>query len=98
MNSYTDNSTLLQRQRDRLEALLNRPTYTAYHPTRIIPLVGRLGKSIVNWMTTGSMPQISKEMQGETEVWRVYDPIAHRTLYFDREETVRAWMDQRYYE
>lgn len=100
MNSYTKSShpTLLDLQRQRFEVLLHHPTNSAYRPGRLTALFKQMGQSLVQWMTTGAMPQISKSIQGDTEVWKVYDPVVNRTLYFDHEDALRVWMDKRYYQ
>jgi hypothetical protein len=99
MNSYTHHTTPLHHQRGGLETLVRQPDYTtAYHPARLGNLLAAVGQRLTNWLTTGSMPHISKKVRGTTEVWRVYDPVADRTLYFDQEEPLRAWMETRYYQ
>lgn len=99
MNSYTDRSVGLEHHRSRLEALIGRTDYTtAYHPKQLGVLLSRVADGVMHWLTTGSMPKISKEMQGETEVWRVYDPVSNRTRYFDNEDGLRVWMEERYYQ
>ena len=101
MDSYTKtpNKTLLDLQRERLEALLlNHPTNTAYRPGRLGQLLSQLGQRLVHWLADGSTPKISKRTNGDTEVWKVYDPVADRTLYFDQEDAVRIWIDERHYQ
>ncbi|MGF1522980.1 MAG: hypothetical protein ACFBSF_11755 [Leptolyngbyaceae cyanobacterium] len=99
MNSYSkpSNVILLDLQRQRLEATLSHSTQTAYRPGRIRELFTWLGTSIVNWLTTGSQPKVSKHVQGDAEFWRVYDPISKHALQFDNEDMLRTWMEQRYY-
>ncbi len=100
MNSYTNssNTSLLDLQRQRFEVLLKHPVNTAYDPGRIGALLENWGQTLVHWLTTGSMPKITKYAQGDTDVWKVYDPMSNRTLYFDHEDALRVWMDQRYYQ
>lgn len=99
MNSFTDRSTLLEHRRSRLEALVGRSNYiTAYHPSQLSRLFSHMFSGIVDWLTKGSMPHISKTMQGDTEVWKVYDPVSNRTLYFEQENALRVWMEERYYQ
>lgn len=99
MNSYMKSSTktLLDLQRERLEILLNQPTNTAYRLGRLGEFFTHLGQGIFNWLATDSTPKISKHVQGDAEVWKVYDPTVNRTLYFSHEDDLRIWMDQRYY-
>ncbi|NER79578.1 MAG: hypothetical protein F6K42_08335 [Leptolyngbya sp. SIO1D8] len=97
--SYTNSSktNLLDLQREHLELLLDQSTNTAYRPGRLSGVLKQLGQNLVHWLTTGSMPQISKQVQGDTEVWKVHDPVVNRTLYFDHEDALRSWLDKRYY-
>ena len=99
MNSYSkpSNTTLLDLQRQRLEELLKYSTDTVYSPSRLRELLTQLGQSIVNWLTTGSMPRVSKHKRGSVEFWRVYDPFSKTVLRFDHEDSLRVWMEQRYY-
>lgn len=97
MNSYTEQSALLE-HRQRLDRLVNPSYTTAYHPSQLGKLLQRLGQSFTNWLTTGSMPRVSRELQGDTEVWKVYDPFSNATRYFDQENDLRVWMEARYYQ
>jgi len=64
MHSFTDHSTLLEHRRSRLEALVGRSDYiTAYHPSQLSRLFSHLFSGMVDWLTQGSMPHISKTMQ-----------------------------------
>ncbi|MGF1460872.1 MAG: hypothetical protein ACFBSG_17820 [Leptolyngbyaceae cyanobacterium] len=97
MHSYTEKSARLEQHRRQLEALVNPPIETtAYHPNRLGQLINRMGKSLVNWLTASPAPQVSKQIQGDVEVWRVYDPISNRTAFFDDEASLRVWMENRY--
>ncbi|WP_204138190.1 hypothetical protein [Halomicronema sp. CCY15110] len=99
MHSYTDNSTQFHSRSHGLGALIGRPRYeTAYHPRQLGRLLSRTSQGLVHWLTTGSMPRVSKEMKGDTEFWRVYDPVSHSTRYFDHEDALRVWMEARYYQ
>lgn len=99
MNSYSkpSNTTLLDLQRQRLEELLDYSGSTAYRPGRLRELLTQLGQCVVGWLTTGSMPKVSKHERGGLEFWRVYDPISKTVLRFDQEDALRVWMEQRYY-
>ena len=95
MNSYTNNST----PHGNFGTLVGRSEYvTAYHPRQFKRLLRRATDAFAHWLTTGSMPRISKAMQGDTEVWKVYDPVSNQTLYFDQENSLRVWMEERYYQ
>jgi len=99
MHSYTEKSALLERRRHHLESLVNQTDYiTAYHPSQLGRLLNLLEERFMNWLTTGSMPRVSKALQGDAEVWKVYDPIANRTRYFAEENDLRIWMEARYYQ
>lgn len=98
MNTYTENSALLQRPPHGLDTIVNRLQYTtAYHPGQVGQLLNQLGQTVMNWLTAGSLPRVSKVMQGETAVWKVYDPVSNCTRYFEQETALRVWMEERYY-
>jgi len=97
MNTYTEKSALLEHRR-RLDRLVNPSYTTAYHPSQLGKLLRRCSQSFMDWLTTGSLPRVSKVMQGDIEVWKVYDPITNGTRYFDHENDLRIWMEQRYYQ
>lgn len=99
MNSYTkpSNVTLLDLQRQRLEQVFTYSTQNVYRLGRIRELFAWLGNGAVNWLTTGSQPKVSKQVRGDVEFWRVYDPISKHALQFDNEDMLRTWMEQRYY-
>ena len=99
MNIYTHHSTVVDRQRQDLEVLIGRTEHdytTAYHPRHLIKLLAQFGKGVVNWLTAGSLPRVSKEFRGNREIWTVYDPMLERTLRFDDESGLRAWIEDRY--
>lgn len=99
MNSYTEYQATLEQNRDQLEVLLRKSDdTTSYFPNRLVGFLSRVGQTVMNWLTAGTMPRVSRTMQGELEVWKVFDPISERTLYFDDENALRVWMDTRYYE
>lgn len=87
---------LLDQQRKKLESALQSGK-TAHRPTNVNRAMKHASHSLVHWLTNGSMPQVTKEYQGEIELWKVYDPLTKKTLYFDHESALRTWMDQRYY-
>lgn len=100
MNSYTHKNPALEQHRSRLESIINRSDgyKTAYHPGQLKQLFSRLGQSLVRWLTDGAMPRITETVQGDTVVWRVYDPTSHQTHYFDEENALRIWLETRYYQ
>ena len=99
MNTYTDRSMRLDHHRHHLETLIGNSDYvTAYHPKQLGTRFNQVIDGVMNWLTAGSMPRISKRIHGEAEVWKVYDPATHRTLYFDQEGALRIWLEERYYQ
>ncbi|MEM9118660.1 MAG: hypothetical protein AAGD09_12365 [Cyanobacteria bacterium P01_F01_bin.56] len=99
MNTYTKNSALFHPSRHGLSAIVNRWQHTtAYHPGQLGQLLNRIGQGVMNWLTTGSLPRVSKTIQGDTEVWKVYDPVSNSTRYFEQELALRVWMEERYYQ
>lgn len=99
MNSSNNLSqaSLLDLQRHRLEILLDTPTKNLYRPSRLATTVRRLSQGLVHWLTEGSTPRITKQVHGGIETWRVYDPVGDRTVYFSHEDSLRTWLEQRYY-
>ncbi|WP_008311365.1 hypothetical protein [Leptolyngbya sp. PCC 6406] len=99
MNSYTHyTTTLLDQQRQHLDTLVSRPDETAFQPSRLGEVVAQIGHALVNYFATGSHPRISQAVRQGHAVWKVYDPISDRVHYFDHEDEVRVWLDQRFYE
>ena len=102
MHRYTD-SNLSDARGHGASTLIGRPRYvTAYHPSQLGCLFKRVlkpvGQGLMHWLTGGTMPQVSKEKRGNTDVWQVYDPVAHRTRVFDDIDGLRVWMEARYYQ
>ncbi len=98
MHTYTERAKLF-RPAHGFDTFIGRSQYqTAYHPSQLGRLLSRASQSLVNWLTTGSMPRVSKQMQGDTLVWKVYDPVSHCTRYFEHEDALRVWMEARYYQ
>jgi len=103
MHRYTDHPNLSDACSYGASKLIGRPRYvTAYHPSQLgrlfNPVLKPVGQGLMHWLTGGTMPQVSKEMRGNTEVWKVYDPVAHRTRVFDDIDGLRVWMEARYYQ
>ncbi|MEM6521141.1 MAG: hypothetical protein AAF892_15355 [Cyanobacteria bacterium P01_D01_bin.71] len=100
MNSYTHKNLSVEQHRSRLETLINRSDsyITAYHPGQLRRLLSHWGQTLVCWLTNGTMPRISKTVQGDTTVWKAYDPISHQTHYFHQENALRIWLEERYYQ
>lgn len=67
-------------------------------PSQLAALSQYLGQHLLRWLTEGSNLQITQQTQAGTKVWQVYDPITDKTLQFEHEESLRAWIDQRYNE
>jgi hypothetical protein len=99
MNNFTHNAqTLLEQQRPNLEITLQENTrLTVDQPARLRHFFGRLGNTLVQWLTQKSTLRTHRSTQGETEVWEVYDPRDHRTHFFTHENEVRIWLEERYY-
>ncbi|MDB9527324.1 hypothetical protein PN498_15090 [Oscillatoria sp. CS-180] len=98
MNSYTQRSTALEHNRNRLEALIAQSDYTTvYHPVHLGKFLSRMGRGLVHWLTAGSEPRVSHEVGRNADSWKVFDPASKRTLRFDHEESVRIWLESRYY-
>ncbi|MGD1908634.1 MAG: hypothetical protein ACFB0C_21980 [Leptolyngbyaceae cyanobacterium] len=94
MNSYTNSNQLpLEQQRRHLEALLQTPSSSGNGLSQALT---QMGKGLVHWLTSGSQPRITQIQRGDTEMWKVYDPIDSQVLYFDHEDQVRAWLDDRH--
>jgi hypothetical protein len=97
MSTYTPTSTDLL-QRGQFDALTVGSRHTVYEPSRIGSGLKAMATALMTWLSTGTEPHISKFMQGNTEVWKAYDPVGDRTLYFYEEDELRAWLDHRFYQ
>ncbi len=94
MNSYTNSNQLpLEQQRRHLEALIQTPQTSRDGLGKALT---QLGQGMVNWLTQGSQPRITTTQRGDTEMWKVQDPIDGQVLYFDHEDQVRAWLEGRH--
>lgn len=99
MHSYTNHSNFFKRLHRRSDTLVGQADYiTVYHPRQLKVLLDHVADSLTQWLTNGSMPRISKALRHGTEVWKVYDPCSSQTLYFDEEDSLRVWMEERYYQ
>jgi hypothetical protein len=97
MDSFTHNPRLIEQQRQRLEKIVHQGTpSSAPHRKRWQQLLTQAANAWVHWLTAGNAPRIQRAIVGETEIWRVYDPVDQRTHYFDQEHEVRVWLDQRF--
>lgn len=93
MDSYTNlNQLTLEQRRRHLETLIQTPQ-TSYSLGKALT---QLGQGMVNWLTTGSQPRITKTQAGDTEIWKVHDPISQQLLCFDHEDQVRTWLESRH--
>jgi hypothetical protein len=99
MNSFThDSHALLEEHPQHLQAPLQQhPEQTITQPSRVRRFFDQISQSAWQWLTQGNTPRISRFIQGDVEVWKVYDPINNRTLCFTDEDEVRAWLERRYY-
>ncbi|MEY3296882.1 MAG: hypothetical protein RLZZ597_142 [Cyanobacteriota bacterium] len=93
MNSTHYSNYDLERQRQRLEALVQ--------PQPSSPLMQALqqfGQGLVRFLTGGQSPCIQQRWHNGRLVWWVYDPISQRRQRFESEDELRIWLEGRYYE
>ncbi|MDA0269338.1 MAG: hypothetical protein O3A14_20865 [Cyanobacteria bacterium] len=94
MQSYTNPSQLpLDQQRRHLEALIHPPQSSRQGLGKALT---QLGQGIVNWLANDSQPHITQIRRGGTEVWKVHNPMNNQVLYFDHEDQVRVWLENRH--
>jgi hypothetical protein len=99
MNSFTyETNTLLEQQRQQLENTLRQgPCEIVHRPARP-PFWARAAQALLHWLTNHDEPRIKHRVTGNTEVWRVYDPVNRRRRAFKTEDEVRVWLEQRHYQ
>jgi len=99
MNSFTyETKTRLEQHRQQLENLLHPSNCEiVYRPSRLHKFWSQCINVVIQRLTAGNEPRISLRTVGDTEVWKVYDPVDSSLHYFTHEDEVRAWLDQRYY-
>ncbi len=91
MNSTPYSQSNLERQRQRLEALVQTPSGRLNH-------LKVWGQTILHALTDHRSPRIRQRMvQGQLQ-WVAYDPVTQQTRYFSTEQDVRIWLEGRYYE
>lgn len=93
MNSTQYSNYDLERQRQRLEALVQ-----AQPTSPLVKAMQHLGHALVRFLTNGQSPVIRQRWQHGCLVWQVYDPVSHRTQRFHSEDELRVWLEGRYYE
>jgi hypothetical protein len=98
MSSFIHNpNPRLEQRRQQLETIFWHDSRPAENrATGFQHIMRRVGQALVHWLTAGDAPRISLTTQGDTQVWKVYDPTDHQTYYFDDENNVRQWLDQRF--
>ncbi|HSM83580.1 MAG TPA: hypothetical protein VLS96_17975 [Nodosilinea sp.] len=98
MNSTTrDQNFELNRQRQRLEALVQPPRA----PQASWPLtqtLKQLGDRAMSFFTGQTEPRIWQRTRNGNPTWFAHDPVTNRTRQFASEQDVRLWLDRRYYE
>jgi hypothetical protein len=93
MNSTHYSSYDLERQRQRLEALVQpQPT------SPVVKALQRMGHTLVRFLTNGHNPHIQQRWQNGCLFWWVYDPMTQQTQRFYSEDELRIWLEGRYYE
>lgn len=105
MNSYNNcsDSAQLERQRQQLEALLNRfdpAEVRGWQQVRAIwsRQLSQAGQTLLSWLTVSREPRIRQRFHQGQPIWYVYDPVSESRHRFDAEADLRQWLDQRYYD
>lgn len=96
MNSYTNspNTELNRRQLEQLWTTAERPTLS----DRATQALKQVGGWLLTALTEGNSLRIWTEETGQGTRWYVHDPLSQRQQNFDSEESLRVWLEQRYYE
>lgn len=99
MDSFSHiTQTRLAQQQQQLETTFQRPSHLAtYQAPSLGQWLRQLGQVLVNGLTRGDAPRITRIVRGDRELWQVYDPMDNLHHVFEQEDEVRAWLDQRYY-
>jgi hypothetical protein len=77
----------------------NRTAGTPTHqPSNWLTTVRKLLSRLLERISERLEPQVSlRRDRSGAIVWQVYDPMTEQNSYFDSEDAVRVWLDQRYY-
>ncbi|MEM0979721.1 MAG: hypothetical protein AAGH78_05535 [Cyanobacteria bacterium P01_H01_bin.58] len=82
----------------RLELLPSGSLY-ALNSTRLWQALRRLGGQLVHVLAFGEEPRIrTRQDQNGQTVFDAYDPVTHRHIRNVSEDTLRLWLEQRYYQ
>ncbi|MGF1567158.1 MAG: hypothetical protein ACFCVD_03635 [Nodosilinea sp.] len=99
MNSTTNYPNHdLDRQRQRLEALVYPNTQPEKASSALVQALKTLGGGIVKFLTAQNELRIWQRTRNGRQTWFAYDPITNQTRRFYSEHEVRLWLDNRYYE
>lgn len=91
MNSTQYSSYDLERQRQRLESLVQPQAKSP-----ILALVQTWGMALVTFLTADHSPRIRQRQYQGRPVWTVYDPLTEQHHRFDSEAEVMTWLEQGY--
>lgn len=56
------------------------------------------GERLSAGLVRGLEPQITQTATPAGSIWKVYDPSDEQTRWFDSEQEVRIWLEQRYHQ
>lgn len=80
---------------------LENSLYSAQSESRMFKVwtwIGQASRFLVNQLVRRNEPKIHQTINRQgTASWKVYDPITEQTSYFDSEQNVRQWIENRYY-
>jgi hypothetical protein len=99
MNTTTHDSDYnLERQRQRLEALVQGPVEAAKQPALLAHTFRAVGRYLLRVLTAGNELSIRQRVHRGQPVWLVYDPITTQRHRFYSEADLATWLEGRYYE
>lgn len=95
MTITRDRNYDLNRQRQRLEALVQQPTQGS---RSLAQTLKQIGDRTMRFFTGQTEPRIWQRTRQGQPTWFAHDPITNRTRQFTTEQDVRLWLEKRYYE
>lgn len=86
----------LEAQRRSLEALVNQPEKSNFK-SQLFAALTKTGMAAVNYFAGSNQPRIRVSQKGDRQIWHAYDPHTQQRHQFSSEESLRDWLEQRYY-
>ncbi|PSN20845.1 hypothetical protein C7271_00180 [filamentous cyanobacterium CCP5] len=93
-----ETSPPLEQQRQQLKHSLRQSPCNIVHRPARQSVWGRVIHTLLHRLINNDEPRITQLTIGNTEVWKVYDPVHRCHHSFKTEDDVRVWLEQRHYQ